>query len=98
MVRLKATYLDDLVEDDLYFNSNMVRLKGVGKPNCTNYSTEFQFQYGSIKSLVSFLDANDNHVFQFQYGSIKRTESISLSIADRSFQFQYGSIKSYFFS
>ena len=38
----------------------------------TPATTEFQFQYGSIKSIFMFDVESTSLLFQFQYGSIKR--------------------------
>ena len=54
------------------FNSTMVRLKDTDVPQSLTEVSEFQFHYGTIKSV----EYNNGYVdvlpFQFHYGTIKR--------------------------
>ena len=57
---------------------------------------QFQFQTGSIKSLLADTGVQAETVFQFQTGSIKRGIVCSTVIfSSGAFQFQTGSIKSF---
>ena len=58
-----------------------------------SFTREFQFQYGSIKSLKAGKMYSTGLKFQFQYGSIKRMNKCKLHYFRSVFQFQYGSIK-----
>ena len=53
------------------FNSNMVRLKDNLRHLYNLVWTEFQFQYGTIKSLEDSMIKIEIPMFQFQYGTIK---------------------------
>ena len=52
MVRLKEAPAEGTEGEMFDFNSNMVRLKVCTTPNLTASATRFQFQYGSIKSMM----------------------------------------------
>jgi len=52
MVRLKDNNSDSLLNRLKDFNSNMVRLKVTSEAGTLWYIKTFQFQYGSIKSLL----------------------------------------------
>ena len=71
MVQLRDLYHIKSVQDLLCFNSNMVQLRAEQEDG-TPATTEFQFQYGSIKSIFMFDVESTSLLFQFQYGSIKR--------------------------
>ena len=94
MVRLKVRPLTSLMNRDDRFNSNMVRLKVEYLPLTIRVIFAFQFQYGSIKSIMALSQAAATIAFQFQYGSIKRCGHRTRCDASAQFQFQYGSIKS----
>jgi len=72
MVRLKAKQVVCLRPYFKNFNSNMVRLKVWRSQHMQHMLDQFQFQYGSIKSVQYEQEMNDKLLFQFQYGSIKR--------------------------
>jgi len=54
-----------------YFNSSMVRLKGVPLSKYNRPRQAFQFQYGTIKSTSVTNGQIVDNKFQFQYGTIK---------------------------
>ena len=58
----------------------------------------FQFQTGSIKSLLYLVNAVSAVRFQFQTGSIKSLLDFSEEDFTQEFQFQTGSIKRHGFS
>ena len=70
MVRLKGSSKTVEYTYDDNFNSTMVRLKGYTHM-ITPYSPEFQFHYGTIKSILKSAGANTASSFQFHYGTIK---------------------------
>ncbi len=49
----------------------MVRLKGAAISAVYTTFTQFQFQYGAIKSEAPYVKGDGTGVFQFQYGAIK---------------------------
>ena len=49
----------------------MVRLKATS-PTGAAPAGEFQFHYGTIKSIQSMVDTVQGAIFQFHYGTIKR--------------------------
>ncbi len=49
----------------------MVRLKAYAKIQQVVF-LEFQFHYGTIKSVINFAPALESFLFQFHYGTIKR--------------------------
>ena len=54
------------------FNSTMVRLKDryiMGE----KVDVEFQFHYGTIKSISKYNTSSPQQMFQFHYGTIKRS-------------------------
>ena len=53
------------------FNSTMVRLKGWEKLGFVE-GLQFQFHYGTIKSVITRYAMRNNNIFQFHYGTIKR--------------------------
>ena len=55
--------------------------------------TEFQFHYGTIKSVYAPLLINDHGEFQFHYGTIKRSPFPVIQSTLNVFQFHYGTIK-----
>ncbi len=77
----------------VYFNSNMVRLRAVMRELGKLTETLFQFQYGAIKGRRAGIQPHTRGTFQFQYGAIKgRYRCIEL-LSRSIFQFQYGAIK-----
>jgi len=91
MVRLKDLHALLGLGGNISFNSNMVRLKEKNIAATTNIS-EFQFQYGAIKSQMtqrrkfSLMSFNSNMV------RLKDNKNNTQFFNDM-FQFQYGAIK-----
>ena len=71
MVQLRESVARFLSTRWKRFNSNMVQLRVYGREVLLYADLLFQFQYGSIKSIKSFVNEKYKYVFQFQYGSIK---------------------------
>src|SRR5690625_2849837 len=93
MVRLRdfQPYLDNI--HDLYFNSNMVRLReNDGFKTVEEFL--FQFQYGAIKRRqYNFVPAE---IVYFNSNMVRlRVKALRPTIAKNIFQFQYGAIKSF---
>ena len=93
MVRLKVCIPTFHFFEVSYFNSSMVRLKVSSFANSAKTS-EFQFQYGAIKSTYVVEFFKQLNIFQFQYGAIKRKFTNPIRCRSTRFQFQYGAIKS----
>ena len=74
MVRLKG--LSPALRDTrfVHFNSTMVRLKDSYKVRISGLS-EFQFHYGTIKSIAQNGRFEGVIAFQFHYGTIKRMKN-----------------------
>ena len=49
----------------------MVQLKHPSHPDKVADRIAFQFQYGTIKTLLHVVKATESDLFQFQYGTIK---------------------------
>ena len=58
-----------------YFNSTMVRLKGLNPIARAMQILLFQFHYGTIKRYLGGHSSTVSVKFQFHYGTIKRTSS-----------------------
>ena len=71
----------------------MVRLKVRRVVENKEPITEFQFHYGTIKSLHRSSYPVFPLIFQFHYGTIKRTFVFIIHADFRKFQFHYGTIK-----
>ena len=71
MVRLKVNLRQNfcLILDN--FNSTMVRLKVNETKFASAAGTQFQFHYGTIKSVLPYEDLYIRDKFQFHYGTIK---------------------------
>ena len=72
----------------------MVRLKALVNIATTENVSQFQFQYGAIKSANFNTKINSISRFQFQYGAIKSKITLVEIRQFLWFQFQYGAIKS----
>ena len=78
-----------------YFNSNMVRLKDIGKI-CMRFSAkDFNSNMVRLKGWYAWIPRQVLWLFQFQYGAIKRIGLYLGYVVKILFQFQYGAIKSY---
>ena len=71
----------------------MVRLKDLLEDQTGTLHVEFQFHYGTIKSVRPCFRHTEEHAFQFHYGTIKSGESAQYSRLTEIFQFHYGTIK-----
>ena len=78
MVRLRAGEDAGLEYIKMYFNSNMVRLRVKNLKCAETEITEFQFQYGAIKSCSKSNCIKQNRTFQFQYGAIKSAKILPM--------------------
>ena len=58
-----------------------------------DHTSEFQFQYGAIKTNLINISGRGGGLFQFQYGAIKTVGFGDGTLAQNLFQFQYGAIK-----
>ncbi len=54
---------------------------------------QFQFHYGSVKSIKQLLEHVKGVLFQFHYGSVKRQQAVVTPFNLIIFQFHYGSVK-----
>ncbi len=63
MVRLKVLGAQGSGKSHIYFNSNMVRLKGVSQRGGSERFFLFQFQYGAIKRNTTLRTAADSKNF-----------------------------------
>ena len=73
MVRLKAMFSSSMAVFRAYFNSNMVRLKGVSFLRIRHTLNDFNSNMVRLKENSDYVSSALAPEFQFQYGSIKRT-------------------------
>ena len=59
---------------------------------CPESESEFQFQYGTVDSLIFALQTDLFRKFQFQYGTVDRKTACAESLVQFLFQFQYGTV------
>ena len=71
----------------------MVRLEDFLHLIASLLLTRFQFQYGTIRSIVLYAICASIVKFQFQYGTIRSSNPSPDSACVSSFQFQYGTIR-----